>query len=186
MSYLAPEYRELEKKLAPFIKEHELDEITVNSLIRGSIEVIEPEVPIASTTFIDTEDFNSAVSIKTKNIKVNLKFALDSIFSFKSFFDIEGLWLILAIVNAIVSLIGDMMIVFNEKEAVTLFALYRLRNADEKEIYKYVKNVLSNEREFEMDLNDIKDAINKLEKIGTIKMLDGKYCLSEEILVRNA
>lgn len=184
MSYLAPEYKELEKKLAPFIEEHELDEVTVNSLIRGSIEVFETEVPSASTAVINTRDFGASVSVKAKNIKVNLKFAFSSIFFFKSVCDTNGIWLILSILNAIVLLIEDMKIQLSPREAIVLFALYRLRNADEETIYMYVHD-MKEANVADITLQDVQSALVCLEKIGTIKMIDGKYCMCEAILIRS-
>lgn len=102
--YIAPEYEEIEKSLIPFTEEHDLDPVTVSSLIRGSIEVLEPEIPTASVAVIDADNLTSGISVKLKNIKVNLKFALNSIFSFKSVCDAEGMWLILAILKTIVFL----------------------------------------------------------------------------------
>ncbi len=67
-SYIAPEYEEIEKNLMPFLKEHDLDAITLSSLIRGSIEVLEPEIPTASVAVIDADNLASGISVKLKNI----------------------------------------------------------------------------------------------------------------------
>ena len=56
--YIAHEYEEIEKILEPFAKEHKLDMVTLRSLIRGSIEVLEPALPKATVTMIETENFS--------------------------------------------------------------------------------------------------------------------------------
>lgn len=184
--YIAQEYEEIEKSLIPFTKEHDLDSITVNSLIRGSIEVVEPGFPRASIAVIDTKNPASSISLKLKNIKVNLKFALNSIFSFKSVCDAEGKWLILAILKTIVFLLEKMQVKLGENEAVVLFCIYRLQSATSGEIVEYVKKLKENGREADIEIKDVNNALQNLEKIGTIKLENGKYFLCEIILIKNS
>ena len=185
MSYLASEYKEIENFLVPFVEEHNLDRITVNSLIRGSVEVLESEMPTASKVIIDMDDFSSSMSVKLKNIKVNLSFSLSSIFSFKSICDTEGVWLILAILKAIAFLWGEMKIQLDGIEAITLFALYRLRVANTTEIWEYVKKIEIDKEMVNMSLDSVEEAVKNLEKIRTVKLIDGKYRMCESILIRN-
>lgn len=137
-NYIAPEYEDLEKKLSFFSKEHDLDQITISSLIRGSIEILEPEIPTASVSVIDANNL-SGQSVKIKNIKVNLKFALNSIFSFKTVYDAKGIWLILAVLKAVMFLVENMKIEFDKKDALVLFCLYRLKSATLDEIVRYMQ-----------------------------------------------
>ena len=185
-SYIAPEYEVIENTLTSFIEEHELDKVTVNSLIRGSIEVLEPELPTASVAVIDTGDLASSVDIKPRNIRVNLKFALNSIFSFKPICDESGAWLVLAILNAILSLIKDMKMDLNKEEAVVLFALYRLQRATSDEIGAYINKLKENGESVDIQNSEVQDALGKLEKLKTIKLEDGKFCLCETILIRKS
>lgn len=184
--YIVPEYEEIKKNLIPFIKEHDLDSITVNSLIRGSIEVLEPEIPTASVAVIDANNLTSGISVKLKNIKVNLKFALNSIFSFKSVCDAEGKWLILVILKTIVFLFEEMKVELSEKEAIVLFCIYRLQSATLGEIIEYAEKIRENGKEADMQIEGVNDALRNLERIGTIKMENGKYFLCETILIRKS
>lgn len=184
--YIVPEYEEIEKSLIPFSEEHDLDSITVSSLIRGSIEVLEPEIPTASVAVIDANNLTSGISVKLKNIKVNLKFALNSIFSFKSVCDAEGKWLILAILNTIVFLLEEIKVELGAEEAIVLFCIYRLQSATLEEIIEYVKRISCNGKEIDIQIDGIDDALKKLEKIGTIKLENGKYFLCETILIRKS
>lgn len=184
--YIAPEYEEIEKNLIPFTEEHDLDSITVSSLMRGSIEVLEPEIPTASVAVIDANNLTSGISVKLKNIKVNLKFALNSIFSFKSVCDVEGRWLILAILKTIVFLLKEMKVEFGEKEAIVLFCIYRLQSATSEEIIEYAQKLRENEKEVDIQIEDVNDALKNLERIGTIKLEYGKYILCETILIRKS
>lgn len=184
--YIAPEYEEIEKSLIPFTQEHDLDSITVSSLIRGSIEVLEPEISTASVAVIDANNLASGISAKLKNIKVNLKFALNSIFSFKSVCDAEGMWLILAILKTIVLLLEEMVVELGAKEAVVLFCIYRLRSATAGEIIEYAEKLRENGEKVDIQNESVSDALKNLERIGTIKLENGKYILCETILVRKS
>ena len=184
--YIAPEYEEIEKSLIPFTEEHDLDPVTVSSLIRGSIEVLEPEIPTASVAVIDADNLTSGISVKLKNIKVNLKFALNSIFSFKSVCDAEGMWLILAILKTIVFFVEEMKVELGEKEAVVLFCIYRLRAATSGEIIEYAEKLRKNGKEVDIQIEGVNDALKHLERIGTIKLENGKYILRETILIRKS
>ena len=185
MPYLAPEYKEIEKELKSFIDENNLDEVTVNSLIRGSIEVLEPDIPIASSVFINAKTFSHSVSVKVKNIKVNLEFALNSIFAFKSICDATGIGLILVLLRAILSIMGKIQVTLGVKEAVTLFALYRLRCADSERIFSYIKQMSEENANATISRTEMEEALKFLESIGTIKMEDGNYCIQETIIVTN-
>lgn len=185
-SYIAPEYEKIEKNLKSFLKEHDVDTITLNSLIRGSIEILEPEIPTASVAVIDADNLTSGISVKLKNIKINLKFALNSIFSFKSVCDAEGVWLVLAILKTIVFLLEEIKVKLDANEAMVLFSIYRLQSATPKEIFEYIKNLKKNEENVDIQIEDTNDAIKNLEKIKTIKLEDGKYFLCETILIRNS
>ena len=172
--YIAPEYEEIEKSLIPFTEEHDLDPVTVSSLIRGSIEVLEPEIPTASVAVIDADNLTSGISVKLKNIKVNLKFALNSIFSFKSVCDAEGMWLILAILKTIVFFVEEMKVELGEKEAVVLFCIYRLRAATSGEIIEYAEKLRKNGKEVDIQIEGVNDALKNLELLNW-KMVNISY-----------
>lgn len=148
------------------------------------MELLEPEPPTASVAILDSKDMSSAVSVKPSNIRINLKFAFNSIFSFKSLLDAKGIWLVLTLLKTIVFLISDMEAKLNENEAVVLFCLYRLRNATCEEIIDYIETVKTEEINIEINTNDVKTALSKLEKIGTVKLEAGKYSMCEAILIR--
>lgn len=186
-NYLEPEYIIIEKSLEPFIAEHNLDEITVKSLVRGSVEIVEPDLPSVSYVILNEKDITSARSIKVKNIKINLKFALNSIFSLKSICEAEDEWLVLVVLKTIVSLFENMKIVLEKKEAIVLFCIYRLRSATAQEVQNYYKpnNFSKSACSEKLDEEDIKKAIGTLQKIGAVDEKDGKYYIEETIYVRH-
>ncbi len=185
-NYIAPEYEEIEKSLTSFSIEHNLDSVTLSSMIRGSIEVLEPEIPTASVAIIDADNLASGISVKLKNIKVNIKFALNSIFSFKSVCDAEGKWLTLAILKTIVFLLEEMKVKLGSKEATVLFCIYRLQSATPEQINAYAKKVKESTEDTDIKIDDVNEALRTLEKIGTIKLENGKYSLCETILIRKS
>lgn len=163
-----------------------LDTITVNSLIRGSIEVLEEEIPKASIVTIDENNPTTGVSIKARNIKVNFKFAINSIFSFKPVCDSKEIWLILTILKAMLFLLDEMKINLDANDALIVFCLYRLQKSTPEKIVEYAKNLKENGITTDMQIVDVQDALKKLEKIGTVKLEDGDYVLCETILLRRA
>lgn len=182
--YVVPEYEEITQNLEPFIQKNGLDLVTVESLIRGSIEVEEPELPSASIAIVDGSKLSSGASYKIKNVKVNLKFALNSILAFKSVCDQKDKNLILVILKTIVFLLDEMKVTFEELEARVLFCIYRLQSATEEDIVSYVKNSLEkNPKDDDIQIEDVSKALEKLEKIGTVELKDGKYSITETVLI---
>lgn len=57
----------------------DLDEVTVKSLFRTCIESLNPELPRSSVIIKSIKNSETAYSVKLKNIKLNLRFALDMI-----------------------------------------------------------------------------------------------------------
>ena len=187
IKYVAPEYLALERDLEPFIMEHGLDSLAIKSLMRGSMEIIEPEPPTASLAIIDANDLEKGLSIKLRNIKFNIQFALNSIFYMKEICDEKGIWSVLALIKAICSFIKEICISFEQADAIVLFCVYRLRLATVQQIRKY-HNECNFQREvadIELDDDRIQGSLDNLEKIGVIGVDEGKYSVKESIIVRN-
>ncbi|MCM1498056.1 MAG: hypothetical protein NC124_06270 [Clostridium sp.] len=187
IKYVAPEYLALERKLEPFIMEHGLDNLTIKSLIRGSMEIIEPEPPTALLAIIDANDLQKGFSIKLKNIKFNILFALNSIFNMKAICDEKGMWSILALLKAICSFAEEIYISFEQADAIVLFCVYRLQLATVQQIQKYHNecNFQRQVADIELDDNGIQGSLDNLEKKGVIDVDEGKYFVKESIIVRN-
>ena len=103
MEKFIPEtYKEVTKSLEPVIEKYDLDKITVESLVRSSIEIEEQSVQ--PVTAIWSFRNGKTYSTKASNIKVNLKFALSSVFRLKTTLGQRDFWLALAIIYLIVDL----------------------------------------------------------------------------------
>ena len=103
MEKFIPEtYKEVTKNLEPVIEKYDLDKITVESLVRSSIEIEEQSVQ--PVTAIWSFRNGKTYSTKASNIKVNLKFALSSVFRLKTTLGQRDFWLALAIIYLIVDL----------------------------------------------------------------------------------
>ena len=100
--------------------------------------------------------------------------------------DAEGMWLILAILKTIVFFVEEMKVELGEKEAVVLFCIYRLRAATSGEIIEYAEKLRKNGKEVDIQIEGVNDALKNLERIGTIKLENGKYILRETILIRKS
>lgn len=184
--YIVPEYEEIAKSLQSFSDEHNLDMVTLNSLIRGSVEILDPERTTASVIMINPDNWTSGKSIKIKNIKINLKFALNSVFSFKSIYDSEGIWLVLAFLKAILFLLEESKIELGVNESIALFCIYRLQTADSEKIVTYAKGLNLDNQTTDIHAGNIKNILKKLENIGTIKLEAGKYHLRETLVINKS
>ena len=70
---------EIEKYLDTKDEMKELDTVTVKSLFRTCIESVNPELPRSSVIIKGIKNSGTSYSVKLKNIKLNLSFALDMI-----------------------------------------------------------------------------------------------------------
>lgn len=185
--YVAPEYLELEQSLEPFIIEHGLDNVAIKSLMRGSIEIFEPEPPAALLAVIDANELQKGSSIKLRNVRFNVHFALNSIFFMKETCDGNGIWSILAFIKAMGYFIKEMQISFGQVDAIVLFSIYRLQLATVQQIMEYHNehNFQKQIADIELDEGKIQSSLNNLEEIGVIDIEQGKYFVKESIIVRN-
>lgn len=176
-------YEELEGALSSFIDEHELDDVTVNSLFRSSIEFLEPELQTATVVVLDAGKLDETKSIKASNVKIGIKFALGAIFAVKPMLTENGVWLVLLVLKAIVTLVGDHIVDLSREEAIILFAIYRLQSADEERILEYITSSLSVSHGI-ISKDRLDEGLKKLEKIRTIKLVDGKFVVNETVIIK--
>ncbi len=176
-------YDELIDLLSGFAREHDLDEVTVNSLFRSSVDFLEPELQTASVVILDSGKLDDTKSVKASNVKVGIKFALGAIFAVKPALTAKGIWLILLVLKAIVTLVGDMSIDLSKEEAIIIFAIYRLQVADDNRIYDYITTNFSEEYGC-IPYDRFQKGLEQLVKIRTIKLVDGQYSLNEAVIVK--
>lgn len=179
------EYVDLWREMEPFIEENGLDKVAVNSLLRSSMEFLKPGPSRAAVVLMDAKDLSSSASVKLV-IRVDMKLALESIFCFRSVLEERGIWLMLALLRAISLLIADARVDFGKKETIVLFALYRLRSADVREITAYIDRLIHEEENIHIESDiDVKGALKNLEAAGTVKMDYGKFRMCETVLIKN-
>ena len=80
--FIPESYNTVINLLQPVIEKYDLDKITVESLVRSSIEIDEHEIQPVTTIWKSRK--GTVYSTKPSNIKVNLKFSLSSIFRLKT------------------------------------------------------------------------------------------------------
>ncbi len=178
------EYDLLLRELEPLIEEKSLDRITVRSLLLSSVEIDEPEMGTAQVAVVSPKGLSKGKSLKLKNVKIGLKLALNSIFAVKTALSEEGCWLILCILKIICSLVSIMTVEFEKEESAALFAVYRLRSASSSRIIQYIDELKETKELSDIDTGKIESALEKLEEIGTIELVDGEYRLMETVIVQ--
>lgn len=178
-------YDDLQDALSDVIKEYELDTVSVRSLLMSSFDFLEPELQAASVAIIYPEDLEKSKSIHPSNIQVNIKFALDTIFAVKSIISTKDFSLVLLILKALVMFIHSATVQIKKEDAIVLYSIYRLQNANIDDIQKYI--IKLKEENDDIDIIDegiIERSILDLEKIKAIELVNGLYSLHDIILVK--
>lgn len=173
------EYTEIVDILEPVIKKYDLDEISVKSLVRSSIEI--EEQPIQPATLIWKSKDGNSYSVKPSNIKVNLKFALSTVFRLKTIITQKDIWFVLAILHLVVDLFIDPKVKIDELAGVALISVYRLQRANKERLFLYAKDVCPSKKKEILKENDFELALARLEEWGCVKMVQGEYVLSETV-----
>ena len=177
------QYNSIIEELDPFIKEFKLDRVTVSSLIQSCVLFSDTEIPTSSIVIINKNDLNKSKSVKTANVKVGLKYALDVVFATKMALEAEGLWLIVVILKMILCLTNGMNRQLGKEDALVLFVLYRLKHASKRKIDTYLKDLIAEIGENEISKKKLDESLDSLESIGCIRMKDGEYYLNETVIV---
>lgn len=174
------QYDILMKKLDSIIKENNLDPISIKSLLLSSVEFLDDEESNAQAIILTPSDLSNVKSIKLRNAKINLKFALNVIFSAKTIFSDNQMWMIFSILNVVNLLKDQSTITLGESEAIVLYVIYKLRRANEDKISRYIHDC----DELRKDTINIEQSLDLLEKIGTIEMIGGEYTIKEIVIIR--
>lgn len=177
--YIPEEYKTVIDVLEPIIEEHDLDRIMVESLVRSCIEI--EEQPIQPVTAIWKTRQGNIYSTKASNIKVNLKFALASVFRIKTIMYQEDIWFCLAIIHIIVDLFTTATQEIDEISSLVLIGIYRLQNGDYERINHYILEIAPANIKKDITRATIEEALKKLEGWGCIRCVDGKYLVNETV-----
>lgn len=180
MEKFIPEtYKEVTNRLEPVIKKYDLDKITVESLVRSSIEIEEQSVQPATAVW--SLKNGKTYSTKASNIKINLKFALSSVFRLKTTLGQKDFWLGLAIIYLIVDLFTMATEEIDEILSVVLIAVYRLQHGDKERILEYINRICPENLKNDATLGHIEESLKKLESWGCISCEDGIYMVNETV-----
>ena len=181
MTNIPNEYREIENKLVPIADEYELDKVTLNGLIKSCVRIIEPDMEPANIIRIN-KDLSSGERLSLKSFRVDLKYALDLIYSARTLVSSKKIWFVLALLKIILQLLGRTYSELDYQEAVVVFCCYRLGRANLERIKRYISQLKK-----ESVINDIEinadEACDNLEKYNIIEMIDGNYVLREYIII---
>lgn len=177
--YIPEAYKKVSDMLEPIEKKYQLDSITVESLVRSSIEVEEQD--IQPVTAIWKSKDGKIYSTKPSNIKINLKFALSSVFSLKTILVQEDFWLVLAILHMIVDSFISATKEIDEVSSVVLVAVYRLECGDLERILGYVNKICPSSLIDKASPESIQESLEKLESWGCITSNGGKYVVNETV-----
>ena len=178
--FIPESYNTVINLLQTVIEKYDLDKITVESLVRSSIEIDEHEIQPVTTIWKSRK--GTVYSTKPSNIKVNLKFALSSIFRLKTTLNQEDIWLGLAIIHLIVDLFTSATQEIDELSAVVLVSVYRLQNGNTERIKQYAKEICPSSLSDKLQSENIDDSLAKLESWGCISCEEGNYLVNEKVM----
>lgn len=180
MEKFIPEtYKEVTNRLEPVIEKYDLDRITVESLVRSSIEI--EEQSIQPVTAVWKSKSGKVYSTKGSNIKINLKFALSSVFRLKTTLGQKDFWFGLAIIYLIVDLFTMATEEIDENSSVVLIAVYRLQQGDEERLLDYIDKICPENLKNNMTQECVEEALKKLESWGCISCIEGLYMVNETV-----
>lgn len=181
------EHELLYEELDNYWNEKDIDAVTAKSLLVILVELVYPEAEPANVAIISQNDLTHGVSLKCGNVKFNLMRALNAIFAVKTTITAHGLWLVLGVLKTIALLCESIKEEFDSNEAIVLFAIYRLKNANRERVLAYIEE-LKNRNEYADIKNidvDVDSALKKLEKLKSIEMVAGEYHLIETVYVKS-
>lgn len=177
--YIPEIYKTVVDKLEPVIGQYNLDKITVESLLRSSIEIEEQDIQPVTAVWKNKK--GKTYSTKASNIKVNLKFALSSLFRLKTTLSEKDFWLVLAIIHLIVDLFTMATQEVDEFSSVVMIAVYRLQHGDMERLVTYIEEICPADLRAAISSENIEESLNKLESWGCISCLNGKYEVNESV-----
>lgn len=177
--YIPEEYKNVIDMLEPIIEEHDLDKITVESLVRSCIDV--EEQTIQPVTVLWKTKQGKTYSTKASNIKVNLKFALASLFRVKTIINQKDVWFGMAIIYMIVDLFTNATKEIDEISALVLIGVYRLQHGDIERINRYILEISPDNMKEHISGTAVEAALKKLEGWGCICCEGGKYVVRETV-----
>lgn len=177
--YLPEEYKIVIDMLEPTIEKYNLDKITIESLVRSCIEV--EEQPIQPVQILWKTKHGKSYSTKPSNIKVNLKFALTSVFRVKTIMSQEDVWIVLAILHMIVDLFTTATQEIDEISALVLIGVYRLQHGDIERLNHYLMEISPENLKEHITMTAIEGALTKLEGWSCICCVGGQYVVNETV-----
>lgn len=177
--YFPQEYVDIIEELQKIMIPYNLDDTTLSSLVRASIE-IEQQLPEPASRLFKLQN-GKKYSVKPSNIKVNLKYALDLAFRFKTIFELHDIWLALAIISLIVNLFTNAIKEIDEISSIVILAIYRMQKGSEAEIFEQAKVIQPKSSSVILDMKSIQKSLSQLEDFKCIQLIDGKYSIIESV-----
>lgn len=165
----------------------ELDEVTVKSLFRTCIESINPELPHSSVIIKGIKNSKTAYSVKLKNIKLNLSFALDMILGVDGVLEGSKLMLIFLVLDVLRTFFSNVTEKLEEKDAYLIYLIhkidYRKTGVSKEALVGYIKqDSINQEKKYFEKEEDLEESLRRLEDIHSIMQEDGCYHVTETVL----
>lgn len=164
-----------------------LDEVTVKSLFRTCVESINPELPRSSVIIKGIKNPNTEYSVKLKNIKLNLNFALDMILGVGGVLEGSKLMLIFLVLDVLRTFFSNVSEKLEEKDAYLIYLIhkidYRKTGVSKEALIEYIKqDSNAQEKKYFEKEEDLEESLKRLEDIQSIMLEHGCYHVTETIL----
>lgn len=165
----------------------DLDKVTVKSLFRTCIESINPELPRSSVIIKSIKNSETAYSVKLKNIKLNLSFALDMILGVDDVLEGSKLMLIFLVLDVLRTFFSNVTEELEGKDAYLIYLIhkmdYRKTGVSKETLAEYIKKDSSaQEKKYFEKEEDLEASLKHLEDIQSIMLEGGCYYVTETIL----
>lgn len=178
---------EIEKYLDTKDEMKELDTVTVKSLFRTCIESINPELPRSSVIIKGIKNPGTSYSVKLKNIKLNLSFALDMILGIGGVIEGSKLMLIFLVLDVVRTFFSNAVVQVEKKDAYLISLIhkmgYKRGGVSKEDLVEYIKeDSISQEMKYFEKEEDLEESLRHLEDIYCITLESGLYHVTETIL----
>jgi len=178
---------EIEKYLDTKDEMKELDTVTVKSLFRTCIESVNPELPRSSVIIKGIKNSGTSYSVKLKNIKLNLSFALDMILGIGGVIEGSKLMLIFLVLDVVRTFFSNAVAQVEKKDAYLISLIHKMSykkgGVSKENLVEYIKgDPVSQEMNYFEKSEDLEESLRHLEDIYSITLEGGLYHVTETII----
>lgn len=164
-----------------------LDIVTVKSLFRTTMESVTPELPRTAVIIRSINHPQISKSIKLKNIRFNLDFALEMILGISNVIDGSKVLLIVLVLDVLKTFFTNATVDLEEEDAYLICVIYKLDYSGKgvlvNDIRRYIQDdSMAKEKSYFVHEHDLETSFGRLEGLHCIELANERYHVVETIV----